>query len=94
MDNDAKLRSATRRLMAGTWHAAGTARMGPPHDAGAVVDAAFHVHGVDALRVVDASVMPVLPSVPTNLTCIMLGERAARPMDSHSLPIRTAPTTP
>jgi choline dehydrogenase len=78
MHNDALLRSATRRLMSGTWHPAGTARMGPASDAGAVVDEHFCVHGVESLRVVDASVMPVLPSVPTNLTCIMLGERAAR----------------
>ncbi len=75
--SDTLLRSAVQRLMTGTWHAAGTARMGPRPDDGAVVDEHFSVHGVDGLRVVDASVMPVLPSVPTALACVMLGERAA-----------------
>lgn len=75
--SDSVLRSAVQRTMTGTWHAAGTARMGPRPDTGAVVDAHFRVHGVDGLRVVDASAMPVLPGVPTALACMMLGERAA-----------------
>jgi choline dehydrogenase len=75
--SDPLLRSAVQRQMTGTWHAAGTARMGPRPEAGAVVDEHFSVHGVAGLRVVDASVMPVLPSVPTALACMMLGERAA-----------------
>ena len=58
-------------------HPVGTARMGPEGDAGAVVDQQCRVRGVEGLRVVDASVMPNIPRAPTNLTCIMLGERAA-----------------
>jgi choline dehydrogenase len=75
--SDSLLRHAVRRLMTGTWHAAGTARMGAAHDALAVVDERCRVHGVEGLRVVDASVMPVLPGTPTHLCCVMLAERAS-----------------
>lgn len=46
-------------------------------DDGSVVDPALRVHGVRALRVADASVMPRLPGGNTHATCIMIGERAA-----------------
>ncbi len=59
------------------YHPVGTARMGPDGDAGAVVDQRGHVRGVDGLLVVDASIMPNIPRANTNLTCIMIGERAA-----------------
>lgn len=74
---DANLRSAVERFLSATWHPVGTARMGPAEDPSAVVDQHCRVHGTEALRVVDASVMPVIPSAPTNLTCIMVAERAA-----------------
>lgn len=60
-----------------TFHPAGTAKMGPSSDAEAVVDSRCRVHGVENLRVVDASVIPMLPRANTNLTCIMIGERVA-----------------
>ena len=44
---------------------------------GAVVDQHLRVHGVDGLRVVDASVFPMIPRAPTNLTTIAVAERAA-----------------
>ena len=44
---------------------------------GAVVDARLRVHGVEALHVVDASVMPTVVRAPTNLSSIAIGERAA-----------------
>jgi len=58
-------------------HPVGTARMGSEHDPDAVVDQYCHVQGVEALRVVDASIMPTIPRANTNLTCIMIGERVA-----------------
>jgi choline dehydrogenase len=58
-------------------HPAGTARMGPVGDAGAVVDQYGRVHGLEGLRVADASIMPNIPRANTNLTCIMIGERIA-----------------
>ena len=75
--SDTLLRAAVRRWASGTWHAAGTARMGPADDPGAVVDSHGHVHDVDSLLVADASVMPTLPSTPTALACLMLAERIA-----------------
>ena len=59
------------------YHPTTTAKMGPKSDPEAVVDQYFRVRGVDGLRVVDASVMPNIVRANTNLTCIMLGERAA-----------------
>ena len=58
-------------------HPAGTCAIGQPDDSAAVVDSACRVHGVEDLRVVDASVMPVVPRANTNLPTIMVAERAA-----------------
>jgi choline dehydrogenase len=58
-------------------HPVGTARMGPFGDVGSVVDQYGCVHGIEGLRVADASVMPNIPRANTNLTCIMIGERVA-----------------
>ena len=58
-------------------HPAGTCRMGKASDAAAVVDAHLRVRGVDGLRVVDASVMPQLPSGNINAAVVMIAEQAA-----------------
>ena len=47
------------------YHLVGTCRMGPESDARAVVDDELRVRGVDGLRVIDASIMPMLPSANT-----------------------------
>jgi choline dehydrogenase len=62
-------------------HPVGTCAMGPDPDRGAVVDADCHVHGVQGLSVIDASVMPDIPSANTNLPTIMLAEHAVAAMD-------------
>jgi choline dehydrogenase len=59
------------------FHAAGTARMGPAGQPGAVVDEDLRVHGVPGLAVCDASVMPGPVSAPPALTCVLLAEHAA-----------------
>ena len=60
-----------------TYHLIGTARMGPATDPGAVVSDRLLVHGMEALRVVDASIMPAMPSANTYATTMMIAEKAA-----------------
>ncbi|NPC59126.1 GMC oxidoreductase [Caenimonas soli] len=57
------------------WHPIATCRMGSENDS--VVDPRLRVYGVDGLRVVDASVMPIQVSSNTNIPTIMIGERGA-----------------
>ena len=59
------------------FHPVGTAKMGPAADPMAVVDAHLRVHGLQGLRVVDASVMPTITSGNTNSPTLMIAERAA-----------------
>ena len=66
--------------MATAIHLAGSARMGPDGDPGAVVDQCLRVRGVDGLRVVDTSVMPRVTSRGPAATAVMIGERAAELM--------------
>jgi choline dehydrogenase len=75
--HDTLLKAEIRRRIGAAWHPAGTTRMGPVSDPMAVVDEQGRVHGLENLRVVDASVMPSITSSPTNLSCIMLAERMA-----------------
>ena len=58
-------------------HLSGTCKMGPASDAMAVVDQYCRVHGIESLRVADASVMPDVIRANTNCTTIMIGERVA-----------------
>jgi choline dehydrogenase len=51
--------------------------MGPENDQMAVVDQRGKVHGIEGLRVADASIMPDCIRANTNLTTIMIGERIA-----------------
>jgi choline dehydrogenase len=73
------------RVNAGTgYHAAGTCRMG--QDAQAVTDEEGRVHGVAALRVADASLMPRLVTGNTNAVSIMIGEKLSDRILGRSLP--------
>jgi choline dehydrogenase len=64
-----------RRLML-IYHPVGTARMSDTHPE-AVVDSQLRVHGMEGLRVIDASVMPTIPGGNTNAPTIMIAERGA-----------------
>jgi choline dehydrogenase len=66
------------------YHPAGTCRMGPLSEADAVVDAHLHVHGVDGLRVADASIMPAVVNAPTHAACVAIGEKCAALMHHPS----------
>ena len=63
-------------------HASGTCKMGPATDAMAVVDQYCRVHGMEGLRVVDASIMPDVVRAATNATTIMIAERASGWIDA------------
>jgi len=51
--------------------------MGPASDKEAVVDPRLRVHGISGLRVIDASIMPFIPSGHTNVPTIMIAEKGS-----------------
>lgn len=75
-DDDDAVAAYVRSTVAPWYHVSGTCRMGRSIESGAVVDQHLRVHGVEGLRVVDASVFPMIPRAPTNLTTIAVAERA------------------
>jgi 5-(hydroxymethyl)furfural/furfural oxidase len=77
LKNDDALTDFVRRHVGGTWHASGTCRMGRPDDPAAVTSPSGRVHGVERLRVCDASLMPSIPCANTNIPTIMIAERIA-----------------
>jgi choline dehydrogenase len=99
----AQVRDYVRRTAISYHHQAGTCKMGV--DEAAVVDPRLRVHGIEGLRVADASVMPAVISGNTNAASLMIGERAAdfvavaaapqsaeRTAEAARSPERTAPS--
>ncbi len=76
-NTDEELLECARQRGGTAWHFAGTCRMGSPTDAAAVVDDQLRVIGLQGLRVVDASVMPSMPSGNTGAPTMMIAEKAA-----------------
>jgi choline dehydrogenase len=76
-DDDAALVHAAGDIGTTIFHPAGTAKMGLASDPMAVVDERLRVHGLEGLRVIDASVMPTIVSGNTNTPTIMIAENAA-----------------
>ena len=74
VETDEQIRTLLRERTDSVYHPVGTCRMGD--DPLAVVDAQLRVHGLQALRIVDASIMPTLIGGNTNAPTIMIAEKA------------------
>jgi choline dehydrogenase len=70
-----QIRAFIRRTCATIYHPGGTCRMGVGSDT--VVDSQLRVHGIEGLRVADASIMPTVVNAQTHAACVMIGERTA-----------------
>jgi choline dehydrogenase len=75
IQSDAELLQFARETGQTTYHAIGTCKMG--HDPMAVVNDRLCVRGIAGLRVIDASIMPTVPSGNTNAAVIMIAEKGA-----------------
>jgi choline dehydrogenase len=75
---DEELERAAGDIGTTIFHPVGTAKMGPVADPCAVVDGELRVHGIDGLRVIDASVMPTITSGNTNAPTLMIAEKGAQ----------------
>src|SRR5262249_49790079 len=75
--SDDEVDAWVRRAVETCYHPVGTCKMGLASDRLAVVDDELRVHGLDGLRVVDASVMPAIVSGNTNAPTVMIAEKAS-----------------
>ena len=75
MTDDEALEAFVRKAAIGVWHASCTCRMGRPDDPMSVVDTQGRVKGIQGLRVVDASVFPIVPCANTNFPTLMTAEK-------------------
>jgi choline dehydrogenase-like flavoprotein len=76
-DDPQAIERELRRSADTEYHPVGTCRMGPASNPDAVVGPDLRVHGVDGLRVADASIMPNITTGNTNAPSIMIGEKCA-----------------
>jgi choline dehydrogenase len=82
IQSDGELLDWVKQNAETTYHPVGTCKMGS--DPMAVVDDQLRVHGMQGLRVADASIMPTLTSGNTNAPSIMIGEKAADMVLTHA----------
>jgi choline dehydrogenase len=97
VQSDAEIDAFVRAHAESAYHPSCSCKMGPENEPMAVVDAECRVYGVEGLRVVDASIMPSIPSCNLNAPTIMLAEKAAdlirgrSPLPPLDVPVWTAP---
>lgn len=84
VQSDEQILDWARSLGASVWHLIGTSRMGPSADRGAVVDEQLRVRGLESLRVIDASIMPSMPSANTYASTLMIAEKGADMVRGHN----------
>lgn len=87
VQTDDELLDFARRNGSTTYHLVGTSRMGPRTDPTAVVSDELLVHGLEGLRVADASIMPHITSSNTYATTLMIAEKAADLIRGRSLAV-------
>jgi len=75
--DDEALETYIKRATVGVWHCSCSCRMGAADDPMAVTDHQGRVRGVQGLRVVDASIFPVIPCANTNFPTMMVAEKIA-----------------
>lgn len=80
MSDDEALEAFVKKATIGVWHASCTCRMGRTDDPMSVVDTQGRVKGVQGLRVVDASIFPIVPCANTNFPTLMTAEKIASTM--------------
>jgi choline dehydrogenase len=97
VESDAEIDAFVRARAESAYHPSCSCKMGPESDPSAVVDGECRVHGVEGLRVVDASIMPSIASGNLNAPTIMLAEKAAdlirgrAPLPPLDVPVHIAP---
>lgn len=74
---DDELMASIRERGTTTFHPAGSCKMGPASDPLAVVSDELRVHGLEGIRIADASIMPRMISANLNAACLMIGEKAS-----------------
>jgi choline dehydrogenase len=77
VQSDDELIGAAKQRGTTTFHPSGTCRMAPASDPAAVVDDQLRVHGMEGLRVIDASIMPTMLSANLNAATLMIAEKAS-----------------
>jgi choline dehydrogenase len=97
VQSDAAIDAYVRANAESAYHPSGSCKMGPDSEPSAEDDGACRVHGVEGLRVVDASIMPSIVSGNLNAPTIMLAEKAAdliqgrEPLAPIEVPVHIAP---
>lgn len=76
-DSDEYWKCSARHISFTIYHLSGTCKMGLKEDSTSVVDQRLRVHGINNLRVIDASIIPEIPAAHTNAPSIMIGEKGA-----------------